>query len=283
MPYIQTSDSTQLYYRDWGTGAPVLFVSAWAFSGAMWEYQMLHLCEHGLRCIAFDRRGHGRSDDPGRGYAIDRLSDDLAEVIDQLDLRDLTLVGNSMGCGEIVHYLARHGTSRIARVALVSGITPGLLRSADNPQGLPVEASEFAIGRMRQDRPLYMTDGAIKYFGLGSTWPAPPLLSSEMVQWAIRLILECSPKASIECFRISAQVNFLPDLPACTVPTLILHGDSDLIAPLNLTGRRTAQSIAGSDLKIYSGGGHGMFLTHKELLNEDLLTFVQGQTAHRSL
>jgi pimeloyl-ACP methyl ester carboxylesterase len=276
MPYIQTSDSTQLYYREWGTGTPVLFVSAWAFSGAMWEYQMLHLSEHGLRCIAFDRRGHGRSDDPGRGYDIDRLSDDLAEVIAQLDLHDLTLVGNSMGCGEIVHYLARHDTSRVARVVLVSGITPGTLKSAENPQGFPKEASEYAISRMQQDRPLYMADGAIKYFGLGSTWPGPSLLSSEMVQWAIRLILECSPKATIECFRVSAQTNFLPDLPACTVPTLILHGENDQIAPLELCGRRTAQGIAGSELKTYPGGGHGMFLTHRERLNEDLLAFIQS-------
>ncbi|GCE06629.1 alpha/beta fold hydrolase [Dictyobacter aurantiacus] len=276
MPYIHTSDSTRLYYREWGMGTPVLFVSAWAFSGAMWEYQMLHLSERGLRCIAFDRRGHGRSDDPGRGFDIDRLSDDLAEVIEQLDLRDLTLVGNSMGCGEIVHYLARHGTSRIARVALVSGVTPGTLKSAENPQGLPKEAAEFAIMKMQQDRPLYMTDGAIKYFNLGSTWPAAPLLSSEMVQWAIRLILECSPKASIECFRISAQTNFLPDLRACTVPTLVLHGENDQIAPLDMCARRTVQGIVGSELKTYPGGGHGMFLTHKERLNEDLLTFIQG-------
>ncbi|MBO0783021.1 MAG: alpha/beta hydrolase [Ktedonobacteraceae bacterium] len=276
MPYIQSNDHTQIYYRDWGTGAPVLFVSAWAFSGAMWEYQMLHLSEHGLRCIAFDRRGHGRSDDPGRGYDIDTLTDDLAEVIAQLDLRDLTLVGNSMGCGEIVHYLARHGTSRIARVALVSGVTPGVFKSADNPQGFPKEVSEFAIARMKEDRPRYMADGAIKYFNLGSTWPGPELLSSEMVQWAVRLILECTPKATIECFRVSAQTNFLSDLPACTVPTLVLHGDSDQIAPLDLCGRRAAQGIAGSELKIYPGGGHGMFLTHKERLNEDLLTFIQG-------
>lgn len=275
MPYLQANDHTQLYYRDWGTGAPVLFVSAWAFSGAMWEYQMLHLSEHNLRCIAFDRRGHGRSDDPGRGFDSDTLADDLAAVITQLDLHNLTLVGNSMGCGEIVHYLARHGTDRVARVALVSGITPGLLKSADNPQGLPREASEFAITQMCQDRPLYMTHGAISYFSLGSTWPAPPLLSQEMVQWAIRLILECSPKASIECFRVSAQTNYLPDLPACTVPTLLLHGDDDRIAPLEMCGRRAAQAIAGSELKIYSGGGHGMFLTHKEQLNADLLAFIQ--------
>ncbi|WP_126583000.1 alpha/beta fold hydrolase [Tengunoibacter tsumagoiensis] len=121
-----------------------------------------------------------------------------------------------------------------------------------------------------------MTDGAIKYFGLGSTWPAPPQLSSEMVQWAIRLVLECSPKAAIECFRTNAQTSLLPDLPACTVPTLILHGENDQIAPLHLCGRRTAQGIAGSELKTYPGGSHGMFLTHKDRLNEDLLIFIQG-------
>lgn len=274
MPYIQTSDRTQLYYRDWGTGAPVLFVSAWAFGGAMWEYQMLHLSERGFRCIALDRRGHGRSDDPGRNYDIDSLTDDLAALIEELDLHDLTLVGNSMGCGEIVHYLACHGTRRVARVALISGIIPFMLKTEDNPQGLPPEAHLFAISMMQQDRPLYMMHGALKYFGLGSNWPAGPQLSDAMVQWAIRLILECSPKAAVECFRTIALVDFRPDLAACTVPTLILHGDNDQTAPLDLCARRAAQAIASSTLKVYPGGSHGMFLTHRERLNEDLLSFI---------
>jgi pimeloyl-ACP methyl ester carboxylesterase len=277
MPYIKTNDHTTLYYRDWyGTGKPVVFVSAWSFGSAMWEYQMLALSEQGLRCIALDRRGHGRSDDPGQGYDIDTLSDDLASLLNQLDLHEVTLVGNSMGCLEILHYLARHGTSRIARVALVSGVTPYMCRSEDNPQGIPEEAIEFNISRVRQDRPLYMGTGAITYYSLGSAWPGPELLSPEMIQWSIRLILECSPKACIECQRTASTTDVRPDLPACTVPTLVLHGDNDHIAPLDLCGRRTTQGIVGSELKIYSGGGHGMFLTHRDHLNSDLLAFIKG-------
>lgn len=276
MPSIETNDHTTLYYRDWyGTGKPVVFVSAWSFSGSMWEYQMLALSERGLRCIALDRRGHGRSDDPGRNYDLDTLSNDLASLLNHLDLHEVTLVGNSMGCMEILHYLARHGTDRIARVALVSGVGPYMRKSEDNPDGIPGEALEWNASMIRQDRPLYMDSGAIKYFNLGSMWPGPELLSSAMVQWAVRIILECSPKASIECQLTSGTTDIRPDLSACTVPTLILHGDNDQIAPLDLCGRRYARGISGSELKIYPGGGHGMFLTHRDRLNSDLLAFIE--------
>ena len=276
MPYIETSDHTSLYYRDWGTGKPVVFVSAWAFSGAMWEYQAVPLSEHGLRCITYDRRGHGRSDDPGSGYEFDTLADDLAALLAQLNLREVTLVGNSMGCAEIARYLSRHGTSRIARVALVSPITPCILRSADNPEGAPKSLLDAHGAALHKDRPSYFTDGAIKYFGLGSRWPEPPVLSSEMVQWAVRLILECSPKAVIECQRAMWETDFRPDLRACTVPTLVIHGDNDQSAPLDLCGRRTARAIPESQFNVYAGAAHGLFLTHKDRLNDDLLAFIQG-------
>lgn len=276
MPFIETNDRTSVYYRDWGAGTPVVFVSSWALSGAMWEYQMVPLSEQDLRCIAYDRRGHGRSDDPGRGYEFDTLGDDLATLIEQLDLREVTLVGHSMGCVEITRYLARHGTSRIARVALVSTMTPCILWTADNPEGVPKGVLDQAISGLHKDRPLYFTDGAIKFFGLGSTWPWPPVLSSEMVQWGIRLILETSPKAVIECMRALWETDFRPDMRAFTVPTLIIHGDSDQIAPLDMCGRRTAQAISGSELRVYEGAWHGLPFTHKDRLNDDLLAFIQG-------
>ncbi len=276
MPFIETSDHTSLYYRDWGTGMPVMFVSAWALSGAMWEYQMVPLSDQGLRCIAYDRRGHGRSDDPGRGYEIDRLADDLAALLTQLDLREVTLVGNSMGCGEIARYLSRHGTSRVARVALISPSMPCILERADNPEGVPRSALDAHIAALHKDRVLYFADGTLKYFGLGSRWPAPEVLSPELVQWAIRLILESSPKAVIECMRTNWETDFRPDLRAFTVPTLIIHGNNDQNAPLDMCGRRTARLIAESQLKVYEGAPHGLFLTHKERLNDDLLVLIQG-------
>jgi non-heme chloroperoxidase len=276
MSFFETSDHTSLYYRDWGTGTSVVFLSAWAFSGAMWEYQMVPLAEHGLRCIAYDRRGHGRSDDPGRGYEFDTLADDLAALLRQLDLREVTLVGNSMGCAEIARYLSRHGTSRIARVVLTSTITPCILQSADNPEGVPKSYLDAHIVQLSADRPLYMTSGAIKYFGLGSSWPGPEVLSSEMVQWLIRLILQCSPKATIECRRAVNETDFRPDMRSFTVPTLLIHGDNDQTAPLDLCGRRTAQAIPESEFTVYTGAAHGLFLTHKDRLNADLLAFIQG-------
>jgi non-heme chloroperoxidase len=183
MPFIKTNDSTRLHYRDWGAGAPVVFVSSWALGGDMWEYQMLPLSDHGLRCITYDRRGHGRSDDPGRGYDFDTLADDLAALIAQVDLREVTLVGHSMGCGEIARYLARGGAGRIARVALVSPTTPYILRAADNPQGVPGSVLDVSIAALQHDRPRYFADGTITFFSLGSQWPQPSALSSEQVQW----------------------------------------------------------------------------------------------------
>jgi len=183
MPFFETNDQTSLYYRDWGTGSPVVFVSAWALSGAMWEYQMVPLSEQGLRCIAHDRRGHGRSDDPGFGYECDSLSNDLGGLLAHLDLKGVTLLGNSIGCCEIVRYLSRHGTDRIARVVLTSTRTPFLTRTEDNPEGVPKSYFDQAISALMADRPQYMDSGAIKYFGLGSTWPGAEVLSFAMVQW----------------------------------------------------------------------------------------------------
>jgi non-heme chloroperoxidase len=276
MPFFTTSDHTSLYYRDWGMGAPVVFVNSAVLSGAMWEYQMLPLSDQDLRCIAYDRRGHGRSDDPGRGYDMDTLADDLAQLLVHLDLHEVTLVGQSMGSAEIARYLSRHGTNRIARVALISPITPCLLQTEDNPEGAPRSVFETHLSAQLTDRPHYNRDAAVSdYFGLGSRWPEPELVSSEMRQWLIQLILETSPKANIECFRSFWLDDFRPDMPAFTIPTLIIHGDNDRNAPL-LCAQRTARAIAGSQLKIYEGAAHGLYLTHKDLLNSDLLAFIRS-------
>jgi pimeloyl-ACP methyl ester carboxylesterase len=254
----------------------VVFVSSWALSGAMWEYQMVPLSEQGLRCIAYDRRGHGRSDDPGRGYDFDTLADDLAALIAHLDLRAVTLVGHSMGCGEIVRYLSRHGQNRVARVALISAITPFLLRTADNPEGAPQAALDAHIAALQNDRPSYFRSGALSFFGLGATWPRAAAVSPEMVGWATELALECSPAATIACRRAANVTDFRPDVRRVAVPAAIIHGDKDQGAPLEICGRRTARAIQGSQLIVYEGAPHGLFLTHKERLTDDLHAFIHG-------
>lgn len=276
MPFFETYDRTRLFYKDWGTGAPVMFVSSWAFGGAMWEYQMVPLSDQNLRCITYDRRGHGRSDDPGHGYDFDTLADDLAALLVQLDLSAVTLVGHSMGCGEIARYLARHGSGRIARVALLSPTMPFLLRTEDNPTGVPKSYLEQHLAALGNDRPAYFSaDGAIAFFGLGSLWPQGQVLSSEIVRWAIQLLHESSPKAVIELRRAANETDFRSDMRAFTMPTLIIHGSKDQSAPLEMCGRKTAQAIPGSQFTVYEGAPHGLFLTERKRLNRDLLAFIQ--------
>ncbi|GCE15431.1 alpha/beta fold hydrolase [Tengunoibacter tsumagoiensis] len=277
MPRIETNDHASLYYRSWGIGKPVVFVSGYAWSGAMWEYQMISLSEQGVRCIAYDRRGHGRSDDPGDGYDFNTLADDLAQLLTQLDLREVTLVGQSMGCCEIARYLSRHGASRVDRVALISPAVSCILQSEENPSGVPKFVLDQHLSSLQQDRPLYLNGVAIKYSGLGSTWPWPSLLSPEMAQWGVQQTLETSLKALIETLRSHWGTDFRPDLHAFTMPTLVIHGDSDQNAPLESFGRPAAQAIVQSQLKVYEGAAHGLFLTHKDRLNDDLLTFVQNR------
>lgn len=278
MPFLTTNDDTRLYYLDWGTGVPVVFVNSWALSSAMWEYQMLPFAEQGLRCISLDRRGHGRSDDPGRGYDFDTLADDLAALFTHLDLRDVTLVGHSMGCAEIARYLSRHGSDRVARVALIAPTTPFILRTDDNPEGVPSIALDVGMASLRQNRPLYFSDGTITFFSLGSQWPRQPVLDSGMVDWMVDLIMQSSPYAIMHCMRAHWETDFRPDMKAFNLPTLIIHGDNDRSAPLEMCGRRTARMIAGSRLVVYEGAPHGLFLTHRERLNSDLLAFTCSTT-----
>jgi non-heme chloroperoxidase len=272
MPFFETNDQTRLYYKEWGTGKPAVFVSSWALSSEMWEYQMLPLSSQGVRCIAYDRRGHGRSDDPGRGYEFDTLADDLAALIEQLDLHEVTLIAHSMGCAEVVHYLARHGASRIARITLVSPIR--LIKADDNP-ALDTEAVfEMVSAELVADRPRFFTHGTHKFFSLGAQWPLAAQVSPEMVDWGIRLILQASPKATLECWRAMWCANLEEEVRSLTVPTLVIHGDNDLTAPLETCGQRIAQAVTNSELKVYPGAPHGLPLTHHVQLAADLFAFI---------
>lgn len=266
-PWLEARDGAQLFHLDWGTGRPVVFLHAWALSSDIWEYQMCALVERGLRCIALDRRGHGRSPDPGRNYDANTLADDVATLLDTLDLHDVTLVGYSMGGGEVARYLARHGARRIARTVLISSITPLVGRRPDNPDGTPPEATEAWLATLRADRPAAVAAGMPLFTGDRPISPA-------MDRWLQDQFLRTSPRAGLEITKTIATADFRPDLRAFTMPTLLLHGDADLVNPLDRTARRTAAAIPRATLKLYPGGAHGLPITDRTQVTADLLQFI---------
>lgn len=267
--FIETDDRTKLFVRDWGSGAPVLFVHSWAVNADLWQYQMIHLSENNLRCIAFDRRGHGRSSEPGRGYTADRLADDLAAVVNQLDLRNLTLAGHSLGCAEIVRYLSRDGAQRVARIALIAPSLPYALKTAEHPDGLVTpENAELQRGRIAADFPGWIAENARPFF--------VPETSQALVDWGARMMAQTPLKAALDCNRIVVETDYRAELKEIRVPALIIHGDKDVSAPLDFTGKKTAQLISKSRLIVYQGAPHGLMFTHRERLNNDLLAFVKS-------
>ena len=269
LPYLAANDGTALYYKDWGTGKPVLFVASWAMSSDLWQYQMVPLVEQGLRCIAYDRRGHGRSSQVGHRYDYDTLADDLAAVIDQLDLHDLTLVGHSMGPGEMVRYLTRHGTDRVRKLVFIAPTTPFMKQTSDNPEGIPGALFEQTREIWRKDFPKWLADNKRPF--------VMPDTSEELLQWGIDQMLQASMLAVIECNKAVVETDFRAELPRINLPTLIIHGTTDMSAPLALTGQRTAQLMPNNELKIYEGAPHGVMLTHVERLNNDLLEFIRRE------
>lgn len=271
---IEMQDGTTLFFQDWGIGKPVVFIHGWVLGAAMWEYQMMALSSQGLRCIAYDKRGCGRSSQPGDSYDFDTFADDLAALIEQLDLQDVTLVAHSMGGGEIARYLSRYGTNRIARTVLIATITPFLYRTTDNPDGFDPSSCEQTIALLQQDRPHYFTAMASGFLGNESPNAS---VSPEMTQWLVNLALQSSPWAAIQMMQAQSETDFRGDMAAFTVPTLIIHGDRDMGTPIALTGQKTADAISGSQLKVHEGAAHGLFITHKEQLNRDLFTFIRGE------
>ncbi len=267
-PPIRTPAGVGLFHRDWGEGRPVVFAASWSLPSDSWAYQMLALSEAGCRCVAYDRRGHGRSDDPGRGFDFDTLADDLAAVLEALDLRGATLVGFSMGTAEIVRYLTRHGTSRVARIALIGTTTPMLAHAADNPLGVdPALFEAFRRESLMRDFPGWIDDNMVPFV----TPDTPPGLRN----WVRDMALRTSGKALLACNRTLTQADFRAELPALTVPTLVIHGEHDMTCPLDLTGRPTAALVPGARLTVYEGAPHGLFLTHMARLNADLLAFAR--------
>lgn len=276
MPFVEIGDGTRLFYKDWGTGKPVLFVHGWCLGADMWEYQMAPLVDEGLRCVAYDARGSGRSDQPGHGYDFDTLADDLAVVIEHLDLRDATLVGHSMGGAQIVRYLSRHGSGRVARVALVSAVPPFSPNTEDNPDGADESVLDGMVAAIYDDRARWATAIAGPWFGDGLPGVS---VSPELMGWAVGLFLKASIKAAVDMQRASFATDLRGDVRAVATPTLIVHGDSDAMAPFEVSGHKIAEAIPHADLRVYENASHGLFFSHKDRLNADLLSFVESGNA----
>ena len=270
--FIEAADGTNLFFRDWGTGRPLVFVAPWALNSAWWEYQMADLAGRGVRCVGYDRRGHGRSAEPSHGYEFDTLSDDLATVVEQLDLHDVTLVGQSMGCGEVVRYLSRHGSDRVSRVVLVATITPFLLKTDDNPDGIDRASHENVRRILSKERPHPVAAAAPAFFGSPGN-----VVSQEIMDWWVRMIVDgCSLKTMLDLHRVYTETDFRPELRRISVPTLLIHGDKDTSTPMERTARKTAQLIPGSQLKVSEGAAHGLPITHAEQFKADLLAFAKA-------
>jgi len=272
MAFIETSDGTSLFYYDWGSGKPVVFIHGWVLGADMWEYQTTFLADRGFRCVAYDSRGCGRSDKPGHGYDHDTLADDLAAVLEQLDLNEVTLVAHSMACGYVARYLSRHGSDRVARVALIGAMPPFPLEPAGNGDAADGNVFEGLMAALREDRPHFVAISAPAFFtGSGSNGSVSP----EILQWASNLFMQASPKATIDMVPLMAGTDIRPDVGAFDMPTLIIHGDCDTNAPVE-GARMAAQAIEGSELKVYEGAAHGLFFTEKERLNRDLGAFIRS-------
>ncbi|MVO88445.1 alpha/beta fold hydrolase [Streptomyces sp. p1417] len=277
MPFVTAKDGTRLHYEDWGEGRPVVLLCSATMNARMWEFQAPYLAGRGLRCVLPDRRGFGRSERPWNGYDYDTLADDLAALLEQLELTEATLVGYAIGGGEAVRYLARHGSARVARLALVCATTPFLLRGPDNPEGLDESVLEQVLGAMSTDRAGCAAQIAGPFFGGPDATVDSLELSPELVNWLIQLALDGSPRASMEITRTLFTEDLRADVRGVDVPTLIVHGDNDLSAPLELCARRTADLIPHSSLEVYEGAAHGLFATHRERLNARLLQFARGR------
>jgi len=265
--FVQTRDGQQLFYRDAGTGRPVMFVHGWTLSSAIWRGQLDWLASKSLRAVAYDRRGHGQSTKPASGYDYDTLSGDLASVLDHLDLSDVTLVGHSMGGGEVVRYLARHGTARIARVLLIAPTTPYALKTDDNPEGVDKAIYDKIVATLQANRPAYMAAGMPGFLG--------PHSDPATVDWALAIALQASVQAEVQCLRALSETDFRLDLRAVKVPTRIVFGTGD--APIiAVHARRTHEGIAGSRLETYEGAPHALFVTDRDRFNNGLLEFARS-------
>jgi pimeloyl-ACP methyl ester carboxylesterase len=271
MSFLNAADGTQIHFNDWGSGRPVVLVHGWPLTADMWEYQSVFLAEHGFRVVTYDRRGFGRSGQPWSGYDYDTLASDLGAVIETLDLTGVTLVGFSMGGGEVARYAAHAGADRVSRVALISAVTPYLAKMPDNAEGVDRGVFDQMVDGLRADRPGFLASFGKKFFGAGMLNFS---VSSEILQWALQMALTGSPRATLACVRAFSETDFRADLRALKMPALVVHGDADQTVPLAASAERVPKLVPHADLKVYPGAPHALIYTERDRLNQDLLAFL---------
>ncbi|MFT4153496.1 alpha/beta fold hydrolase [Parafilimonas sp.] len=276
MPYFKSKTGTetlQLFYEDLGNDNPIVFIGGWPLTHQMWEYQLTPLRELGYRCIVYDRRGFGKSDQSLNSYDYDTLAEDLKNLLDELDVNNATLVGFSMGGGEVVRYCSKHACERVSRIILVSSVVPYMLETGDNPDGVPLETFREFDQEIRKDRPGFLANFAKQFYGIG--FFSHPV-SAGIVEWTNSLAFTASQKAMLSCAESFSQTDFRNELSAITVPALIIHGDEDKTVPIKATGEVAAKLIKGALYKVYPGAPHGLFFTHKNILNRDIISFISA-------
>lgn len=270
---IATTDGTQIFYKDWGVGRPVVFSHGWPLNADAWDDQMWFLASHGLRCIAHDRRGHGRSSQPWTGNDLDTYAGDLSALMEALDIRDAIMIGHSTGGGEVARYLGRYGTKRVAKAALVSAIPPLMLKTAANPSGLPIEVFDGIRAGLIADRSQYYRELAAPFYGANR----PGSKVSQGVKDAFWMwSMQVGIVGAYQCIKAFSETDLTEDIKQIDIPTLVLHGDDDQIVPIADSALLSSKLIRNATLKVYPGAPHGLMATHRDQFNSDLLGFIQG-------